>query len=445
MEQASTRWYSQLYVQVLIGIVIGGAIGFFLPDIGAKLQPFADGFIKLIKMLLAPIIFGTVVVGIAKMGSVKEVGRIGAKALIYFEVLSTLALVIGLVVVNILKPGVGMNIDVNTINGSAISGYTQAAAAQGGVVEFFMNIIPTTLFDAFAKGAMLQVILVSVLMGVALVQIGEPVKPLVNVIDMLLQSLFRVVAMVMRLAPLGAGAGMAFTIGKYGIGTLLSLGQLLVALYATTLIFIVVILGAVARWSGLPLMQFLRYFKDEILVTLGTCSTEAVLPRMMVKLEKLGCEKSVVGMVLPTGYTFNSDGTCIYLTMAAIFVAQATNTPLTLWDQLTVLGVLLLTSKGSAGVAGAGFVTLAATLSVFHGIPMIGLVLLLGVDRFLNEARAVTNLIGNGIGTIAIAKWDGSFDKAQAAREIAAMNEGSAKGAKRVDSVVTARVGKSQV
>ena len=426
MEQVSTRWYSQLYVQVLIGIVIGGAIGFFLPDIGAKLQPLADGFIKLIKMLLAPIIFGTVVVGIAKMGSVKEVGRIGAKALIYFEVLSTLALVIGLVVVNILKPGVGMNIDVNTINGSAINTYTQAAAAQGGIVEFFLNIIPTTLFDAFAKGAMLQVILVSVLMGVALVQFGAPAKPLVNIIDMLLQSLFRIVAMVMRLAPLGAGAGMAFTIGKYGIGTLLSLGQLLVALYATTLIFIVVILGSVARWSGLPLMQFLRYFKDEILVTLGTCSTEAVLPRMMVKLEKLGCEKSVVGMVLPTGYTFNSDGTCIYLTMAAIFVAQATNTPLTMWDQMVVLGVLLLTSKGSAGVAGAGFVTLAATLTVIHDIPLIGLVLLLGVDRFLNEARAVTNLIGNGIGTIAIAKWDGSFDQAQAMREIAAMKSGKA-------------------
>lgn len=425
MSNTPTRWYGQLYVQVLIGIVIGGAIGFFLPDIGAKLQPLADGFIKLIKMLLAPIIFGTVVVGIAKMGSIKEVGRIGGKALIYFEILSTLALVIGLVVVNVLKPGVGMNIDVNTLNASAVNGYTQAAAAQGGVIEFFMGIIPTTLFDAFAKGAMLQVILVSVLMGVALVQLGETGKPLVNVIDLLLQTLFRIVAMVMKLAPLGAGAGMAFTIGKYGIGTLMSLGQLIIALYVTTLFFIVVILGSVARWSGLPLLQFLRYFKDEILVTLGTCSTEAVLPRMMVKLEKLGCKKSVVGMVLPTGYTFNSDGTCIYLTMAAIFVAQATNTPLTLMDQMVVLGVLLLTSKGSAGVAGAGFVTLAATLSVIGDIPLVGLVLLLGVDRFLNEARAVTNLIGNGIGTIAIAKWDGSFDQAQAAREIAAMKEQS--------------------
>jgi aerobic C4-dicarboxylate transport protein len=426
VDKAPARWYSQLYIQVLIGIVIGGAIGFFIPDLGAKLQPLADGFIKLIKMLLAPIIFGTVVVGIAKMGSVKEVGRIGAKALIYFEVLSTLALVIGLVVVNVLKPGVGMNVDVSTINGSAINSYTQAAAAQGGIVQFFLDIIPNTIFDAFAKGAMLQVILVSVLMGVALVQLGDYGKPLVSVIDTLLQALFRIVAMVMRLAPLGAGAGMAFTIGKYGIGTLLSLGQLLVALYVTTLIFIVVILGSVARWSGLPLMQFLRYFKDEILVTLGTCSTEAVLPRMMVKLEALGCEKSVVGLVLPTGYTFNSDGTCIYLTMAAIFVAQATNTPLTLMDQLVVLGVLLLTSKGSAGVAGAGFVTLAATLSVIHAIPLVGLVLLLGVDRFLNEARAVTNLIGNGIGTIAIAKWDGSFDQAKAARAIQAMNDNRA-------------------
>ena len=417
----ATRWYKLLYVQVLIGIVIGGLIGYLIPDIGAKLQPLADGFIKLIKMLLAPIIFGTVVVGIAKMGSIKEVGRIGGKALIYFEIVSTLALVIGLVVVNIMKPGEGMNIDVSSLNADAIKGYTQAAEAQGGAIAFFMNIIPTTIVDAFAKGAMLQVIFISVLMGVALVQLGEVGKPLVNVIDLLLQSLFRIVAMVMRLAPIGAGAGMAFTIGKYGIGTLVSLGHLMLALYVTTLFFIIVVLGSIARWSGVPLFTFLRYFKDEILVTLGTCSTEAVLPRMMVKLEKLGCQRSVVGMVLPTGYTFNSDGTCIYLTMAAIFVAQATNTPLALSDQLVVLGVLLLTSKGSAGVAGAGFVTLAATLSVIPEIPLVGLVLLLGVDRFLNEARAVTNLIGNGIGTLAIAKWDGAFDQAVADREIAAM------------------------
>ncbi|MCO8163704.1 C4-dicarboxylate transporter DctA [Pseudomonas sp. 21LCFQ02] len=424
MEKSGSRWYSQLYVQVLIGIVIGGLLGYFEPGFGAKLQPLADGFIKLIKMLLAPIIFGTVVVGMAKMGSIKEVGRIGVKALIYFEILSTIALVIGLVVVNILKPGEGMNIDSSKLDGSTISKYTQVAHEQGGTVDFFLGIIPNTFVDAFAKGSMLQVILLSVLMGVALVQMGPVAKPLINIIDLLLQGLFKIVAMVMRLAPIGAGAGMAFTIGKYGIGTLLSLGQLLIALYVTTLLFILIILGAVARWSGLPLMQFLRYFKDEILIVLGTCSTESVLPRMMAKLEKLGCQKSVVGMVLPTGFTFNADGTCIYLTMAAIFVAQATNTPLTVMDQCVLLGVLLLTSKGSAGVAGAGFVTLAATLTTIHTIPLVGLVLLLGIDRFLNEARAVTNLIGNGIGTIAIAKWDNAFDLATAKREIAALDNG---------------------
>ncbi|QCY12090.1 C4-dicarboxylate transporter DctA [Pseudomonas sp. MPC6] len=421
METSKSRWYGQLYVQVLIGIVIGAIFGYLVPDMGAKLQPFADGFIKLIKMLLAPIIFGTVVVGIAKMGSIKEVGRIGVKALIYFEILSTIALVIGLIVVNVMKPGVGMNINTTTLDAGAIGKYAQVAQEQGGTVDFFLNIIPSTFIDAFAKGSMLQVILLSVLMGVALVQMGETSKPLINIIDLFLQGLFKIVAMVMRLAPIGAGAGMAFTIGKYGIGTLWSLGHLLIALYATTLLFIIVVLGSVARWSGMPLMLFLRYFKDEILITLGTCSTEAVLPRMMVKLEKLGCKKSVVGMVLPTGYTFNADGTCIYLTMAAIFVAQATNTPLTLMDQAVLLGVMLLTSKGSAGVAGAGFVTLAATLTTIHTIPLVGLVLLLGIDRFLNEARAVTNLIGNGIGTIAIAKWDGSFDVATCEREIADM------------------------
>ncbi|MGD8219728.1 C4-dicarboxylate transporter DctA [Pseudomonas thivervalensis] len=430
MEISKSRWYSQLYVQVLIGIVVGAAIGHFEPQFGAKLQPFADGFIRLIKMLLAPIIFGTVVVGIAKMGSIKEVGRIGVKSLIYFEILSTIALVIGLVVVNIAKPGVGMNIHVETLDGSAIAKYSQAASAQGGTVDFFMNIIPQTFVGAFSNGVMLQVILLSVLMGVALVQMGETSKPLINTIDLFLQGLFKIVAMVMRLAPIGAGAGMAFTIGKYGIGTLLSLGQLLVALYVTTLVFVVVVLGTVARWSGMPLLQFLRYFKDEILITLGTCSTEAVLPRMMVKLEKLGCKKSVVGMVLPTGYTFNADGTCIYLTMAAIFIAQATNTPLTFMDQMILLGVFLLTSKGSAGVAGAGFITLAATLTTIHSIPLVGLVLLLGIDRFLNEARAVTNLIGNGIGTIAIAKWDNSFDVEACEREITAMkNEKAARRA----------------
>lgn len=405
------RLLGQLYIQVLIGIAIGVVAGLLAPDIATKLQPLADGFIKLIKMLLAPVIFATVVLGIAKMGDIREVGKIGIRSLIYFEIVSTIALVIGLLVVNIMQPGVGMNIDPTTIDAKAISTYQQTAQAQGGAVEFFMNIIPTTIVDAFAKGAMLQIILVAVLMGVALVQLGPKATPLVDVLDTMLQALFKIVAMIMRLAPIGAGAGVAYTIGKYGVGSLFALGHLMLGVYLTSIVFVVVVLGSVARWSGFPLLHFFRYFKDEILIVLATCSSEAVLPRMMDKLEKLGCKRSVVGLVLPTGYTFNADGTCIYLTMAAVFVAQATNTPLGFEGQLIILGVLLLTSKGSAGVAGAGFVTLAATLASFHTIPVAGLVLLLGVDRFMNEARAVVNLIGNGIATIAIAKWEGALDQ----------------------------------
>jgi len=411
----SFGFLSELYVQVLLAILLGALVGYLWPQVGTSLQPLADGFIKLIKMLLSPIIFGTVVVGIAKMSDIKEVGRIGVKSLIYFEVVSTLALVIGLVVVNVIKPGAGMNIDASHIDAGSISAYVKAADSNHGFVQFLLDIIPTTIIDAFAKGMMLQVILVSVLIGIAMVQLGDYGKPLVNVIDILLHALFRIVAMVMRLAPLGAGAGVAFTIGKYGIATLWSLGYLMLGVYVTTILFVVVVLGGIATWAGFSLPQFFRYFKDEILIVLGTCSTEAVMPQMLVKLERLGCDKTVVGMVLPTGYTFNADGTSIYLSMAAIFVAQATNTDLSFGDQLVLLGVLLLTSKGSAGVAGAGFVTLAATLSSIHTVPVAGLVLLLGVDRFMNEARAVTNLIGNGVATIAIAKWDGAFDQKQAA------------------------------
>lgn len=403
-------WFKQLYVQVLFGIFIGGLIGFFWPQFAATLQPIADGFIKLIKMLLAPVIFATVALGIAKMGDIKEVGRIGVRAIAYFEIVSTLALVIGLVVVNLLRPGEGMNIDPGQLNASAISGYTQTAASQGGAVQFLLDIIPSTMVGAFAAGAMLQVILVAVLCGIALVQIGDAAKPVMSVLDSVLHMLFRIVGMVMRLAPLGAGAGVAYTIGRYGVGSLWSLGYLMVAVYATSILFVVVVLGSIARWSGFPLLHFLRYFKDELLVTLATCSTEAVLPRMLTKLERLGCERSVVGLVLPTGYTFNADGTSIYLTMAVVFIAQATNTPLDISHQLLILGVLLLTSKGSAGVAGAGFVTLAATLASIGTVPVAGLVLLLGVDRFMNEARAVVNLIGNGVATIAIARWDGALD-----------------------------------
>jgi len=403
----------QLYFQVLLGIVLGAVFGTVFPHAGAQLKPLADGFLALIRMLLAPIIFGTVVVGIAKMGNIKEVGRVGLKALVYFEVVSTAALVIGLVVVNLVKPGAGMNVDPATIDPRAIASYTSSAKGQT-VVDFFLGIIPTSVVDAFAKGNMLQVILFSVLLGVAMARIGPSGKLLVDVIDRLLEGLFGIVRMVMRLAPLGAFGGMAFTVGKYGLGSLASLGRLMACVYVTSALFVFVVLAFIARLSGLSLLKFLRYIGAEIAVTFGTSSTEAVLPRMMTKLEHLGCERSVVGIVLPAGYTFNADGTSIYLTMAAIFIAQATNTHLTIWDQLVVLGVLLLTSKGSAGVAGAGFVALAATLSSMDKIPVAGLVLLLGVDRFINEARAVTNLIGNGIATVAVGRWEGALDLARA-------------------------------
>ncbi|MDI1364682.1 MAG: C4-dicarboxylate transporter DctA [bacterium] len=403
---------------MLIAIVIGALIGLWFPHVGTALKPLADGFIKLIKMLLAPIIFGTVVVGMARMGDLKEVGRIGVKALVYFEVLSTIALIIGLVVVNVLKPGVGMNIDAANLDGQALAGFTAAAKDQG-VVSFLMDIIPTTMVDAFAKGAMLQVILLSVLIGAGVSQMGARAKPLVDMLDLFLEAIFKVVGMVMRLAPLGAGAGIAFTIGKYGIETLWSLAHLLIALYVTSLLFVVIVLGGVMRAAGLPFIAFLGFIREEIFVVLGTCSTEAVLPRLMQKLEDLGCAKPVVGLVLPAGYAFNADGTCIYLTLATVFVAQATNTHLGVVDQLVILVVLLLTSKGSAGVAGAGFITLAATLSTLHAVPVSGLVLLLGVDRFLNEARAVTNLIGNSVATVAIAKWDGALDMDKARETLA--------------------------
>lgn len=416
MRQPAKRLLSQIYIQVLIGVLLGIALGVLLPELAASLKPIADGFIKLIKMLLAPIVFGTVVVGIARMGDLKDVGRIGVKALVYFEVLSTIALVIGLIVVNVLEPGAGMNIDPSTVDGTAIVGYT-AAAREQGVAAFLLDIIPSTLLDAFVQGAMLQVILVSVLIGVALSHLGERGRPLVDFIDAFLQVMFQIVGIVMRLAPLGAGAGIAYTIGTYGIDTIWSLARLMLALYATSIVFVVVVLGQIMRAAGLPFFAFLKYLREEIFIVFGTCSTEAVLPQLMRKLEELGCARPVVGMVLPAGYTFNADGTCIYLTIATVFIAQATNTPLGWTDQLVVLAVLMLTSKGSAGVAGAGFIALAATLSTMDAIPVAGLVLLLGVDRFLNEARAVTNLIGNSVATVAIAKWDHALDLARA-REV---------------------------
>lgn len=412
-----------LYIQVIVGLAAGILLGHFYPDIGVELKPLGDLFIKLIKMLLAPIIFASVVVGIARMGSVKETGRVGAKAMLYFEVCSTMALVFGLVVVNLVKPGVGMNIDASQIDTSSIKSYT-AAAEHHTTGEFLMNIVPNSVVGAFAQGNMLQIILFSLLFSFALNRLGKKVEPLVDGLDMFLHGMFGVVRIVMYLAPIGAFGGIAFTIAKYGIGTLNSFVELMLAVYLTCILFVVVVLGAVMRYCRVPLWGFLKYIKSELLIVLGTASTEAVLPQMLVKMEAMGCPKKVVGLVLPTGYTFNADGTAIYLTMAAIFIAQATNVPLTLWDQLVILGVMLLTSKGSAGVAGAGFVALAATLASMHKIPLSGLVLLVGIDRFLNEARAVTNLIGNGVATIAVSRWEGALDLEQMRRTFAASAEG---------------------
>lgn len=406
----------ELYFQVILATVLGVVVGFFFPHFGAELKPLGDAFIKLIRMLLAPIIFGTVVVGIAKMGNLKEVGRVGLKSLVYFEAVSSLALVLGLVLVNVLRPGVGMNIDVTKLDAKEIASYTAAAGQHtGGWVDFLLNLIPSSAVDAFARGDMLQVILFSLLLGVAMSGLREQSKPLLNVIEAALAALFAVVGMVMRLAPIGAFGAMAFTVGKYGIGTLSSLGQLLVAVYLACALFVFGVLAVIARVAGFSLWKLLRYIKDEIVIVFATCSTEAVLPRMMTKLENLGCAKPIVGMVLPAGYTFNPDGTSIYLTMAAVFIAQATNTALTLGDQLAVLAFLLASSKGSAGVAGAGFITLAGTLAATGKIPLIGLALLLGVERFINAARAVTNLIGNGVATIVIARWEKAYDAARAA------------------------------
>ena len=407
------KYLSRLYVQVLIGIVAGILVGHFYPDIGSQLKPLGDLFIKLIRMLLAPIIFASVVVGIARMNDLHEAGRVGVKAVLYFEVASTIALMAGLVVVNVIKPGSGMNIDPAHIDSSAIASYTHAAQ-QHTALDFLMSIVPTSIVGAFANGDILPIIFFSLLLAIALARLGPRTAPFVDMLDMYLQGMFGVVRIVMHVAPIGAFGGMAFTIARYGIGTLASFGQLMLCLYLTSIFFVVVVLGFVMRMCRLSLWKYLRYIKDEILITLGTASTEAVLPQMLIKMEKLGCSRPVVGMVLPTGYTFNADGTAIYLTMASMFVAQAMNIHLTIWDQLLVLGVLLLTSKGSAGVAGAGFVALAATLASMHKIPVSGLVLLLGVDRFLNEARAVTNLIGNGVATIVVARWEGALDMEQA-------------------------------
>lgn len=402
--------YSHLYAQVLTAIILGILLGYFYPQLGEQMKPFGDAFIKMIKMLIAPIIFCTVVHGIAGMEDLKRVGRVGIKALIYFEVVTTLALIVGLVIVNILQPGAGMNVDAKAIDTKSIQIYTTKAGQQG-TVEFFLNIIPATVVGAFAEGEILQVLFFAILFAFALSLLGERGKPLLNLIDIVSHALFGVVGIIMRVAPLGAFGAMAFTIGRYGVGSLVSLGHLMAAFYITCLIFIFGVLGSIAWLAGFSIWKFIKYIKEELLIVLGTSSSESVLPRMIAKLENLGCKETVVGLVIPTGYSFNLDGTCIYLTMAAIFLAQATNTELTLWHQIGIIAMLLLTSKGAAGVTGSGFIVLAATLSSVGTIPVASIALILGVDRFMSEARALTNLIGNGVATIVVAKWERALDE----------------------------------
>jgi aerobic C4-dicarboxylate transport protein len=412
------RLLKSLYVQVLIGIAAGIVLGFVAPEKGAAMRPLGDGFIKLVKMLIAPIVFSTVVVGIAHMGAMREVGRIGLRALVYFEAVSTLALLIGLVVVNVLQPGAGLHIDPASLDMNAVATYTTASKSLH-TVDFILNIIPTSVVDAFARGDILQVLLFSVLFGLAALSIGKPVAPLVAVIDQIGRTLFGVVAIVMRLAPLGAFGAMAFTVGRYGVSTLVSLGQLMAGMYVTCLLFVFVVLGVIARVIGFSLPRFLKYISEEILIVLGTSSSESALPKIMEKLEAIGCPKPVVGLVIPTGYSFNLDGTSIYMTMAALFVAQASGVHLSVGQQVSLLAILLLTSKGAAAVTGSGFITLAATLAAFPNIPAAGLALLLGVDRFMSEARAITNLIGNAVATMAIARWEGALDLSRVRRVLA--------------------------
>lgn len=407
------EWWKNLYIQVLIAIVIGVALGYFHPDVGTAMEPISKGFIKLVKMIIAPVIFLTVVVGMAKMGDLRHVGRIGLKALIYFEVLTTLALIIGLLVANTAQPGVGAAMDPSKLDVAAVAEYKKAAGEQG-VVSFLMKLIPDTFFSAFTDGELLQVLVVALLFGAALSHVGGAGRRVLDLLEDASHVFFRIVGMIMRLAPIGAFGAMAFTVGKFGVAKLVSLGWLLLSVYGTCLLFVFVVLNAVAWWSGFSLWQFLVFIRRELLLVLGTSSSESALPRMLERLEEAGCDRAVVGLVLPTGYSFNLDGTCIYLTMAAIFIAQAWGVDLSVHEQLTLLAVLLLTSKGAAGVTGSGFITLAATLAALNGkVPVEGVALILGVDRFMSEARAITNLIGNGVATMVVARWEGLRDDAK--------------------------------
>jgi len=408
-------FYKILYVQVLTAIVLGVLLGHYSPELATKMKPLGDGFIQLIKMVIGPIIFCTVVTGIAGMRDMKKVGRVGGKALLYFEVVSTFALVIGLAAGHIFNPGAGFNVDVHTIDAKAVAQYATKAQS-ASTVEFLLNIIPSTVVDAFAKGDILQILLIALLFGAALSAMGERAQMVTDFIDQIAHVFFRIVHIITRVAPIGAFGAMAFTIGKYGVVSLVPLLKLIGTFYLTAIIFVVVVLGIIARLTGFNIFRFVAYIKEELLIVLGTSSSESALPHLMEKMEKLGCSKSVVGLVVPTGYSFNLDGTNIYMTMAVLFIAQATNTDLTLTQQLTLLAVTMLTSKGASGITGAGFITLAATLAVVPDIPVAGMVLILGIDRFMSECRALTNITGNGVACVVISAWERELDRTKLAR-----------------------------
>ncbi len=413
------RLTKHLYFWVLLAIVAGGLLGHFQPEVAVKLKPLGDGFISLVKMLISPIIFCTVVLGIAGAGDIKKVGRVGGKALLYFEVVSTMALAVGLLVMNIVRPGAGFNVDPATLDAKAVAKYASAAAEQN-TVDFFLHIIPKTFTDAFTgSGDLLQVLLLAILFGYAMTHAGKTGESVHRFIEGTSHIFFGIMNTVMKLAPIGAGAAMAFTIGKYGIASVKPLATLMGSFYLTCFLFVVVVLGTIANFTGFNIFRFISYIRAELLTVLGTSSSESALVPLMNKLEKLGCGRSVVGLVVPSGYSFNLDGTNIYLTMAALFVAQALNIELTLTQQITLLGVAMLTSKGASGVTGAGFITLAATLAVVPSVPVAGLALILGIDRFMSEARALTNFIGNGVATLVVARWEGELDRRQLNKELA--------------------------
>ncbi len=402
-------FYAHLYVQVLTAIILGIALGHFYPDLGASLKPLGDAFVRLVKMIIAPVIFLTVATGIAGMSDMKKVGRVAGKAMLYFLTFSTLALVVGLVVANVVQPGSGMNIDPATLDSAAVADYA-AKAHDSTIVGFLINIIPKTLVGAFAEGDILQVLFISVLFGIALATTGERGQPILDFMQGLTYPIFKLVAILMKAAPVGAFGAMAFTIGKYGIESVANLAFLVLCFYLTAFLFVAVILGAVARYNGFSVFKLIRYLKEELLLVLGTSSSEAALPSLLQKMERAGASRSVVGLVVPTGYSFNLDGTNIYMTMAALFIAQATNTELTLGQEILLLAVAMLSSKGAAGITGAGFITLAATLSVVPTVPVAGMALILGVDRFMSEVRALTNFIGNAVATLVVARWENELD-----------------------------------